>query len=437
MGLMFNLGKIQDFGSVIAPPYDVISEEEKKRLKNSNPYNIVNLTLPDEASDSDKYNSASRILSLWIEQGILEPEKKECFYVLEESFIEDGVNRSFTGFAGILKIEDYGNKNGVLRHEKTLSKPREDRLNLLKSCRANLEFIYTLFSDSDRSIGSIIESVKRGTPEISTGASYDETLHFKLWKITEEPAVSKITELMKNKTLLIADGHHRYETSRLYREDLKKSNNGPNGTRPEDYIMSLFVSSSQDNIIIHPTHRIINFKEKVNLEHIIEKLGVFFSIEKIVSDEKEIAGKMRRFSEKSLKAVCIIDGNGNCCTAVLKHDLNECYKKTGLPMEGFDPEFEQLDVNILHKLILSGILRDFPVTETSFCHTIGEIITGLQKLSAGEESEGNLHGSSYGFILNAPDIKTVEGLSQKGLIMPQKSTYFYPKPCSGLIIYKF
>ena len=256
-GLRYSIKKIGSYSKVLAQPYDVIDENKKIILKNFSPYNIVHLTLPDDTDKKNRYESARDILSGWINEEILEPDRDESFYIFRENFMEEGVKKSFAGFAALLKIEEY-DEGTVLRHEKTLPKPKEDRLNLLTACRTNFEFIYTVFDDHDKKVTDIINATMQHIPDVASDVLYDKTLSFDLWTVKNKKDLEKITGLMKNKTVLIADGHHRYETSRLYRESTEKPDllKPENIKTAEDYIMCLFVPGIKKEISIHPTHRL-------------------------------------------------------------------------------------------------------------------------------------------------------------------------------------
>jgi len=437
-GLIYNKDKIINFANVIAPPYDVINDKQKTFLKNLSQYNIVNLTLPEEDKNLNKYQTAQNIFSEWLRKKILKFDSNEYFYIFEENYNEDNICKKISGFIGLLKIQDYGQPNGILRHENTLSKPKEDRLNLLRSCRANFEFIYTLYDDKDYKIASILEQTKKdSSPKINIVAPYDSNLNFRLWKIFDSEQKKEIVNLMKPKTLLIADGHHRYETSLLYKKEIEKVKG--NFLKPEDYILSLFISYNQKDVSIHPTHRVIKFQNNLTINQIINILSNYFNIEEIDFSEDSIKKSMQNYYYIYLKnrkntnlirtiPICICDKNEKCYLAVLNCNLLNIYKNLGIPFENSIEEFEFLDVNILHKFIIENLLKNFKIEEVSFFHNINEVKNALK------ESKVN---SSFGFILNNPDIETIVKLANKGMLMPQKSTYFYPKPCSGLVIYKF
>jgi len=424
-GLIYNAEKISKYSEVLAPPYDIISSNLKEDLKKHNPYNIIALTLPDETSSKNKYENAKAILTEWIKEDILKYDFKKCFYLFEETFMENESQKSFKGFIGLLKVEEYG-AGKVLRHEKTLSKPKEDRLALLKACRTNLEFIYTIYNDNDGRISTTLNHGFNDKPDISTSVNYDSSLYFKFWKIYDEDMIEKIKDMMKSKTLLIADGHHRYETSRLYKELMDVGDSG----NPEEYVLALFVSGNQKDILIHPTHRVIKFSNAVKPEEIIKKIEKYFTVEEIKPDIICIKDKMLESFSMQKKSLCLYFKNKDCYFITLKADLKRLYKELNIIEEHFSTDYEYLDVNILHKLIIEIILADSAVKEINFVHSIEEVLELIDKNDASYDFDA-------GFILNAPTIETVEKLSYTGKIMPQKSTYFYPKPCSGLVIYKF
>ena len=433
-GLMYNLNKPEEISAVLAPPYDIISPEQKEKLKKQSPYNIVNLTLPDETGNLNNYEHASTTLNKWIEKGILEFDKNKNFYLIEESFSEDDITKKLTGFIGLVKIEEYG-KGKILRHEKTLPKPKKDRLNLLKKCRTNFEPIYTLYNDSSGKISKLINNAMSTEAEIITDAKYDPILGLKLWRISNNKTIDKIINLMKEKILLIADGHHRYETSRLYKEEIEnklKIKTVPNkliknAFLPENYVMSLFVASNQKDIAIHPTHRVIKFNLSINEALILDKIRDYFEIENLKNFTAEFLNKIMLDAKlKGKKSLCIYFRSKNYYLITLKYNIKTAYRNMGILKQDLNLEYENLDVNILHKLLLGSLLNTYKVHGIKFIHTIPEVMENV-----------NSSNFDIGFILNAPDIDVVENLSLRGEIMPQKSTYFYPKPCSGLVMYKF
>lgn len=416
-GLQYSDSFKDNMGSVVSPPYDIIPPDLKESLKNQSEYNIVKLILPDpDGSTSDIYKAASNKLEEWINNEILVKDDNEYFYIIEESFEMSGSIGKMVGLIAITKIEEYETKN-ILRHEKTLKKPREDRLNLLKACRTNFGLIYMLYDDDKGEIEKVINSQMEMEPDIEFRPFYDESLYFKLWRITKKHDADLIIDLMKEEQPLIADGHHRYETSRTY----KHLAPGPKGG-PQDYILTLFVSGRSKDISIHPTHRVINFSPEFEPGYLLEKASRLFEYKKIDGGDLVAATTMiADASKEGRKALSVYFGDKGLYILTLKKEVSEIYGKD----EDINLDYEELDVNILHRLLLEKSLEG-RFEDIKYIHTLDELK---------EEIDSNRFQA--GFILNPPSIETVKRLSVQDQVMPQKSTYFYPKPCTGLVTYRF
>ncbi len=420
-GLFYNQERITDISNTISPPYDVISHKLKDKLIKSNTYNIVNLILPDGKNNKDKYTIAKDTLENWLKNDILKKDREKCFYLMEESFTDENNQKSIIGLVGLTKIESY-NKGIILRHEKTLLKPKQDRLSLLKNCRTNFGLIYTLYNDANKDVYNILEKELRIKPFVNIIAGYNSSLKFKLWRINNKKTIDNIIKLMKEKTLLIADGHHRYETSRIFNEEVRGKDKSKDFI-PENYILTLYISSNQKSISIHPTHRVIKFKNHPGLKKILEKISNSFYVEIINTPSCNlIKKKMLNSKLKSKKSFCFYFNKKDVYFLTLKSNIKNIFPET----INLDLEYENLDVNILHKLLLSKLLAEYDIENIQFIHSIEKVFKII-----------NSKQFDIGIILNAPEIEDVEKLSTQGKIMPQKSTYFYPKPCTGLVMYKF
>ncbi|MCL5770992.1 MAG: DUF1015 domain-containing protein [Actinobacteria bacterium] len=470
--LRFNTLKNEEISNLVSPPYDIISPTQKENLKTFSENNIIRLILPEDNDNINKYESAKNILTSWIDNNILTIENEEALYIFEEGFLDNGEWKNFTAFIGLTKIEEYESSK-ILRHEYTLSKPKEDRLNLLKATNTNFGLIYTLYNDQNRKVQKILNKYKLEKPFYDFIPKYSHELRFKVWKIINITDINEIIQLMKDKNLLIADGHHRYETSRLFKHEIKaKREKDKNNFKktfikstqsyifPEDYVLTMYVNFNQENIKILPTHRLIKFEKNINLENIKKGLSNFFNIDNycdLFNDKLNnelfnykdknslknfdlterikdkiilnISTFMKKSKEDSKKCFCFYskgpdyskDPDIFFCT--LKKEINCIYTN----LNENELEFEKLDVRILHKLIIENYLDKYKIKNIDYTHSLSDIVDKIS-IKTGEYD--------LGIILNAPEIKDVESLSLKGKVMPQKSTYFYPKPCSGLIMYK-
>jgi len=404
--LTYNNLKIKHLSQVVSPPYDVISEQQDTLLRSISPYNIINLILPAGSPATDKYLYAATTLNQWIREDILQFESQRCFYLLEESFKTGGQKKRIIGFIGLNKIEEYSTQK-VLRHENTLPKAKQDRLNLLESTRANFGLVYTIYRDQT----NFIEKIADSCPEqFKFKPSYDPTLEFRLWKLCQPDLIQKIIKLMAAKQVLIADGHHRYETSRIYGQ--KASQEGWPG-QGHEYILTLFVNSYQKDIAIYPTYRLVETEKPLKIEQIIDKISPYFNIKIKTYDGFSIDQFLVDRKNNQIKSFLIYMGNGLTLEADYKNNL----LKNDL--------WQDLDVNILHNVLLDQGLGKSMVKNIHFTHSWQHLKSELDK------GKYNM-----GILLNAPNVSEVETLSRQGYLMPQKSTYFYPKPCTGLVMYK-
>jgi uncharacterized protein (DUF1015 family) len=423
-GFFYNKDKIKSFSDVISPPYDVIHKSLRKKLYSLDPYNIINLILP-RGRCIEKYKNAREILKKWTDDEILIFDQKKCFYVFEENFSADGKIKNITGFVGLTKIEPFSISN-IIPHEKTQPKPKRDRLNLLKNCRTNFGLIYTLYRDHQKSIAKILKKVMLKKPFIDTAAGYDHSLNFKIWKIYETQYIKKLVKIMKGKKLIIADGHHRYETSLIYKQKytniMRKDKN--HKKRPEDYIMTLYIESSGKDIFIHPNHRLIKFNNHPGIDKILEKIKENFSIETVTIDSPEyIKKRLLEAKSKGIKSFFVYGGPEKLYYITLR---SPAANTAGFTKKFKVGKFLNIDINILKEFLVDELVRDFEIKKISYTHYISNAF-----------KEVNSKKFDLGIFLNALTVKEIEKLSATGNILPDKSTYFYPKPCTGLIMYKF
>lgn len=423
-GFFYNKNKIKNLSNVISPPYDVIPKLLKKRLYALDPHNIINLILP-VGGIRDKYNNAQKILQKWTDDKILIFDDSKCFYVFKENFLSDGKRKNITGFVGLTKIEPYNSLN-IIPHEKTQSKPKKDRLNLLKSCRTNFGLVYTLYRDRRKSIMEILAKAMKKKPFIETDAGYDTSLSFKIWKISQTQYIKKLAEIMKDKKLIIADGHHRYETSLIYKKNYASriiKEDGKSTVRPEDYVLTLYIESNSKDILVHPNHRLIRFKNHPGAESIIKKIKKDFSIETVASGSPSyIKKRLLESKSRGIKSFFIYSRPKKLYFLTFKSSQ----ALTGSHLKNIDTEYLNIDVNILKKFLVEELGRHFEIKKISYTHYIRNVIKKVDNKKF-----------DLGILLNALTVKEIEKISASRNTLPDKSTYFYPKPCTGLIMYKF
>ncbi|MDR2559015.1 MAG: DUF1015 domain-containing protein [Oscillospiraceae bacterium] len=408
--------KAGEIKSLCCPPYDIISYEQSRIYHSANPYNVIKLELPRSLSDDpsvDVYAKSGEFLRSWIDGGFLKNDDEDSIYVYEMEFEINGARKNVIGFIPLVKVEDFS-KGIILPHEETLSKDKSDRFNLMEATGCNFSQIYSLYSDESGEIRNMLSEVQKTAPA-SFFTDDDGVIH-KLWAVSEITFCKKITALMAEKKLYIADGHHRYETALKYRD----VHSGEAGS--SDYVPMMLVDMADDGLVILPTHRIVRDLEKYNQDEIILKCGKYFNIMSNLNRADSETALAKAFTNNE-KAFVLYSGDGNYTLLKLK-DVN--IMKEFMPDKG--DALRNLDVSILHTLVLErifGIDRENMANQVNLTYTR----SADEAVSAIDNGKGNC-----AFLLNPCGVGEIGGVVSTGGKMPQKSTYFYPKLTTGLVM---
>jgi uncharacterized protein (DUF1015 family) len=423
-GLFYNQKKVRDLSKVVAPPYDVISKEEQERLYKKSPYNFIRLDLSQEP---DSYPAVAQLLSEWLATGIFERDETPAIYFLSHRFkLKSGEQKIRDGFLALTELQDLS--SGAIRpHEKTLDAPKEDRLKLMLACHAQLSPIFTLYSQPKQSINRMLAVEVEGV-EPFMEIEQDNGEQCRLWRIANAELIEKVQQEMSDQQLLIADGHHRYEATLSYRDWMRRKRDPWNGREAFNFIMAYFANINDDNVVILPTHRLVRgYAHKPFLE-LEEALQTYFYVEQ---HPKTPEGKI-----SFLKALKTAAKKHRVIGASFKRDpryvilrlknkriMQRLAKDLSAPLR-------ELDVSTLHLLILEHILGMTPDEQVK-----GENIRYSQDEDLVLQS---LEKEDYqaAFILNATKAAEIQTIVAGGEKMPQKSTYFYPKLLSGLVVNK-
>jgi uncharacterized protein (DUF1015 family) len=405
-GILYNPQKVSG-DDVFAPPYDIISPDLKRRLYGRSPFNIVRIDFgmeeTDDTEDRNKYTRSREYLSEWLGQSILVRDETPSFYAYTVEYSHRGETYTLRGLVAAVHIEELG--RGVHPHEATYSKPKADRLNLMRACTGNVSPIYSLYNSPARVTSRILEGYGRN-PVIS-GRDADGALHT-LHRLTEQPGIEAITEELKDKPVFIADGHHRYEVAVEYRNEMDALHGVKEGeSRPWHYVMMFLANMADEGITILPTHRMINgFTEA----EILSRLNPHFTVERC-----SLAEDMGKTMTESGRNTFGLYGRNGKEWCLLK------YKGGGL--DDMPPAFRDLDVVVLHELILK---RDLGTVDFGYEMDMNE---AMDKVRSCEYSAV--------FLLNPTTVGDVEKVALANLRMPPKSTYFYPKLLTGTVLYSF
>ncbi|MFA6471945.1 MAG: DUF1015 domain-containing protein [Candidatus Latescibacterota bacterium] len=409
--LRYDTEKAGDIQDLVAPPYDIIYDEWRNRLYARNPYNIIRLIkTKDEAEageEPDKYKRAASYLSSWMEKRVLRREDVPALYVRSETFEVNGQSKTRYGFVGLVRLEEFG--QNIFAHERTLSGPKVDRLNLVKATKSNLSQVFGTFLDPGQEVQECILKVSSRTPDISF---HDEQgIQRKMWILKDTETIRYIQEKMLERAVIIADGHHRYETALAYRELMEPQRKQKD--EPFDYISMYFSSIDAPGMTILPTHRKAGGMQSFDSDTFLDKLSVDFEIES--PEGKSISEILQLMKENSASTTVIgVYSDGKFKIARLKHP--------GIPKD--------LDVEILHSMIIEKILNISREDVAS-----GKFIQFCQSAEHAVE-DVDQRKDQIAFFLNPIRPEEMFPRVTKGIRMPQKSTYFFPKTISGLVMYK-
>ena len=441
-GISYNPEKINDFSKVVAPPYDVISTQEQDALYRQHPQNVVRLILnketPQDNPQDNRYTRSAALYSAWQKENILVRAPKPQFYFLQEEFSPSilpsgqAVSTSGTivrqGFIGLIKMEEYSAKV-VLPHEKTQTKPRADRLALMEASQANFSQIYSLYEDKKGDMAPIYQQVFSSGPP-SMEATDGEGVRRKVWMVDDPGILRRVREIMKPKEIYIADGHHRYETALAYRE--KQRQKFPKSTGRETYNLTMmyFAAMEDPGVFILPTHRVVSSLENFEAASFLDQLRQDFMVETFEFQE----GNEKAVRDRFLQQLAFRPEKERVLGMLVK-DLKKYYLLTLKDNRAIKriepaiaPSLEALDVNLLHIPILQKRLN-IAAQDLAASKKVVYFKDPGEAAAAVHSGEGQI-----AFFLNPTRTHQVRDVSLAGETMPSKSTFFYPKLLSGLVI---
>lgn len=428
-GLRYDTNIVGDLSAVTTPPYDIISPEQQEKLYRAHPFSAIRLELPKEEegdnSEHNKYTRAADTLNEWIESGVLKFDEKESIYVYGQEFtLPDGRHLSYKGVLCLVKLEEF-EKGIILPHEETLSKAKNDRFNLMSATGCNFSSIYSLYLDEERAIAPCIDAVSQTQPQVRFTAT--DGVVQKLWAVDDEETIKTIARGFEGKQLFIADGHHRYETALNFRNSMREKNPQASGDELYNYVMMFLVDMDEPGLVVFPTHRLIRDLPGFSETQVVDALVDMFDIEKISvenSASDEIMKKLEANCED--KVFAMYTGKEFYYLLRLK---NMEFQREALPDKS--EAYIDLDVSILHTLILD---RVFGIDSENMRDQRNLVYTRDAKEAEQKVKDGDFQCA---FFLNATKIKQIKDVSLANEKMPQKSTYFYPKLITGLIMNKF
>lgn len=403
---------------VVSPPYDVIDEEARAALEQRSPHNYVRLILPREQPGEPpqvRYARARELLEQWIEEGALVQDDRPSLLVVEQRFTDlvTGEQRVRRGVQALLKLSEFS-EGKVLPHERTLSGPKADRLSLMKAVGAHLSPIFVLYPDPANEVLATLAEIFQRAPD---GEAEAAGATHRMWRVYDQALVSRVSALLADKVGFIADGHHRYETALAFRREAKAAGTSTENT-PLDYIPAFLCGLSDPGLVVFPTHRLLH-STGLTVATLLPKLEGAFTVERLPRlDADALLERVRAAGEH---AFAVLGANGEA--AVLRWQ-RDTLSSLGLPAGPVG----ELDVSALHSVVferLLGLSRESQERQENLRY-VKDGHEAIRRTLAGE--------AELAFLLNATPTAQVRAVAEAGEVMPQKSTYFYPKIIDGLAL---
>ena len=420
-GLRYNEEISGPLSELSAPPYDVIRPNLQEELYARNPYNVVRLILgkqnEDDNDTNSRYTRSAIDFADWQSKNILKEDAEPSFYVYSQEYTFNGQTNNRIGFFARVRLEDF-DKGNICPHEMTLAKAKQDRAQLIRACRANFSPVFGLFSDPESIIDNQLINIIKHQP--LTEIDEDSVVH-RMWKVNDAETVQFLSESFKDKKVYIADGHHRYETSLAYHKE--------HGMEVPDsaHVMMFLTNLDAQSLAIYPIHRQLKCPTPFNRQTFVEQLKPYFNIESLPKGQTaDQLTALLEATDKNEVAFCAYLGQGNALLLKLK-DIEHVVPF----MEDDSNDLKVLDVYQLHTLVLRELLGiDTRKPEHQ------QYITYNVRTA---ESMANVDTCTFDlvFFMNSTRMNQVRELAERGIRLPQKATYFYPKLLSGLVINRF
>jgi uncharacterized protein (DUF1015 family) len=406
--LRYNTRAVGSLQAVAAPPYDVIDDALRAELAARSPFNVVEIDLPRGENGGDPYLHAQTTMEAWQQQGVLVREREPALWVLTQDYTgPDGNSYTRHGFFARVRVEDYG-PGRIRPHERTHPGPKEDRLRLTRATRANLAPIFSLYPDEKGTAWSVLEGATHEEP-FATVTDADGTVN-RLWRVSDPDAIQSVQNTLRDRELLIADGHHRYETARVYAQEI-------GGEGEHNYVLMFLCSLSDSGLTIFPTHRLIDGLDDEKRAALRRTIEESFVVEEVGAAELQppddakgiVFGYLDAFHRRPLRLT-------------LK---DQSIADQALPDK---PEaYRHLDTAVLEALVLRGALG---MSEDDISHQ-----HGLGYAKDFDDAREAVESGRYeaAFFMRGTPVEQVQAVAETGESMPPKSTYFFPKVPTGLV----
>ncbi len=426
-GLRYDLGHVGSLSDVIAPPYDVIGPELQDQLYQRHPANVIRLILnrdePGDDAHHDRYARAARFLKNWQAEGVLHADPDPAVYVYHQVFSYAGEEFTRRGFMARMRLERFG-EGTIYPHEETHAAAKADRLKLITACQANLSQIFGIYPDAENAAQSLLEDAIVGVAPLE--ATDHLGIVHRLWPVSDVQVISQLAAVMGPKPMFVADGHHRYETACNYRDQLAQQSDLPDH-HPANYVMTMCVGMNDPGMIVLPTHRLFRGVPPLTASELASKLGDAF--------DTEPGGEGPEQAQALWAAIEQADDQRELAFFTSK---DQRWTKARLTDQGarrlaevagdHSSDWQGLGVSILHRLAIETMVGATDLPKPKYVHLVDEVIEALKT--------GDADGNPFPLaaLVMPATLDHIRQISEHGERMPAKSTYFFPKLLSGLVI---
>ena len=420
-GLRYNLAQVGSLSDVVTPPCDVIGPEEQQRLYDRSQYNFIRLELSQGQQEGDLYEEAASIFRKWVREGVLQHEGDPALYVYHQIFDYQGQTYTRRGLLTRVELVRFGEGN-IYPHEETHSKAKEDRLKLTRACQANLSPIFGLYPDESNAAQNIAEEHVVGTACVE--AHDDLGVIHRIWAITDTVVIGKVASAIEELPLFIADGHHRYETACNYRDEVAESREvGPDD--PVNSVLAMVMSMNDPGLVVFPTHRLFRGVPELDSGELRARLQVAFDVEHAgdgLDAARDVWRQIEQLNDQG--AMAFYTAKDQAWTLCLANQTTSERLQRILP--AMSDDWRELGVSNLHALVVDQLLEAKGHPTPKYVHEISEV---EETLASDSKREFPLAA-----LVMPASVDDVRRISLNGERMPAKSTYFFPKLLSGLVV---
>ncbi len=426
-GLRYDLGQVGNLSDVVAPPYDVIDPELQTSLYRRHPANVIRLILNrSETGDADedvRYARAAQFLRNWVHEGVLARDPDPALYVYHQEFEFAGQKRLRRGFMARVRLQRFGAGN-IYPHEETHAAAKADRLKLTMACRANLSQVFGLYPDPENEAQQRLEQATQGCPPCEA-TDHLGVIH-RLWPVTDVTTIGQVAAMLGPRPIFVADGHHRYETACNYRDHLAKSR-PLDATDPANFVLMMCVSMSDPGLIVLPTHRLLRGMPPVRSDHLIESLAGYFTTERAGHGAAEAEAVWAHIELEASQGTLGLYADEDQQWVIARLTDRGRQRMADLSADHC-ADWQALGVAILHRLVIDALLDAAELPKPKYVHLVDEVIEAIE--------EGDDDGSRFPMaaLVMPATLAHIQSISEHAERMPAKSTYFYPKLLSGLVI---